>query len=152
MCKVYAKTSPGPVVSLPMTSKFNEKVTMDLKQWNNHWIFHMIDMWSWYTVSVFITRKHPSDIIDAMMLHWIGTFGIMLGALMSDNGGEFSSDEMHEITFILNVQLHTTSGYSPFQNGLCERVHSVMDTMLAKLEADYGKVNSQTLLCWANMA
>ena len=24
--------------------------------------------------------------------------------------------------------------------------------MLAKLEADYGKVNSQTLLCWANMA
>ena len=136
---------------MPMASKFNEKVIMDLKQWNNHWILHMIDMWSRYTVSVFITRKRPSDVIDAMMLHWIGTFGIM-AALMTDNSGEFSSDEMREIMSILNVQLYTTSGYSPFQNGLCERVHSVMDMMLAKLEADYGKVNSQTLLSWANMA
>ena len=111
----------------------------------------MNDMWSRYTVFEFITRKCPSEVIDAMMLHWIGTFGIM-AALMTDNGGEFSSDEMHEIMSILNVQLCTTSGYSPFQNGLCERVHSVTDMMLAKLEADYGKVNSQTLLCWANMA
>ena len=85
------------------------------------------------------------------MLHWIGTFGVM-AALMSDNGGEFRSDEMCEIMSILNVQLCTTSGYRPVQNGLCERVHSVTDMMLAKLESDYGKVNSQTLLCWANMA
>ena len=85
------------------------------------------------------------------MLHWIGTLGV-LAALMTDNGGEFSSDEMRERMSILNVQLCTTSGYSPFQNGLRERVHSVTDMMLAKLEAHYGKVNSQTLLCWTNMA
>lgn len=59
---------------------------------------------------------------------------------------------MREITSILNVQLCTTSGESPFQNGLCERVHAITDMMLVKLEADYGKVNSQTLLSWANMA
>ena len=86
---------------------------MDLKQWNNRWILHMTDMWSWYTVSVFITRKRPSNVIDVMMLHWIGTFGVMT-ALMTDKGGEFSLDEMREIMSILNVQLCTTSGYSPF--------------------------------------
>ena len=83
LCKVYAKMAPRPVISMLMALKFNEKVTMDLKQWNNCWILHMIDMWSQYTVSVFLTRKRPSDVIDVMMLHWIGTFGIM-AALMTD--------------------------------------------------------------------
>ena len=34
----------------------------------------------------------------------------------------------------------------------CERVHAITDMMLIKLAADYGKVNSQTLLSWANIA
>ena len=151
LCKVYAKTPSRPIVGMPMATKFNEKVSMDLKHWNGRWILHIIDMWSRYTVSIFIDRKKPSYIIDALMTHWIGKFGIM-GALMTDNGGEFSSDEMREITSILNVQLCTTSGESPFQNGLCERVHAITDMMLVKLEAEYGKINPQTLLSWANMA
>ena len=57
-----------------------------------------------------------------------------------------------EITSILNVQLCTTAGESPFQNGLCERVHAITDMMLVKLAADYEKVKSQILFSWANMA
>ena len=74
LCKSYTKTPPRPVVSLPMAHEFNEKVAMDLKQWKGRWILHRIDMWARYTVSVFINRKRPSDIIDAMMTHWIGKF------------------------------------------------------------------------------
>lgn len=85
------------------------------------------------------------------MTLWIGKFGVMK-ALMTDNGGEFNSDEMREVMSILNVQLCTTAGESPFQNGLCERVHAITDMMLVKLQADYGNGNSQTLLSWANMA
>ena len=151
LCKVYAKTPSRPVVGLAMASKFNEKVAMDLKQWNGRWILHIIDMWSRYTVSTFVDRKKPANIIDALMTQWIGKFGVMR-ALMTDNGGEFNSDEMRDITSVLNVQLCITAGESPFQNGLCERVHAITDMMLVKLEADYGKINSQTLLSWANMA
>ena len=104
-----------------------------------------------YTLSVFIDRKKPCTIIDALMTEWIAKFGVMK-ALMTDNGGEFNADEVREITSILNIQLCTTSGESPFQNGLCERVHAITDMMLVKLEADYRKKNSQTLLSWANMA
>ena len=85
------------------------------------------------------------------MTQWIGKFGVMK-ALMTDNGREFNSDEMRDITSVLNVQLCTTSGESPFQNGLCERVHAITGMMLVNLEADFGKINSQTLLSWANMA
>ena len=151
LCKIYAKTPSRPVVSMPMASKFNEKVAMDLKQWNGHRILHIIDMWSRYTLSTFVDRKKPANIIDALMTQWIGKFGVMK-ALMMDNGGEFNNDEIRDITSVLNVQLCTTSGESPFQNGLCERVHAITDMMLVKLEADYGKLNSQTLLLWANMA
>ena len=124
---------------------------MDLKQWKVRWILHLIDMWARYTVSVFINRKRPSDIIDAMMTHWIGKFGVMKSVL-TDNGGKFNSDEMREVESILNIQVCTTAGKGPFQIGLCERVHAVTDMMLTKLEDEQNGANSETLLCWANMA
>ena len=151
LCKIYAKTPSIPIVSMPMATKFNEKVASDLKQWKSRGILHIIDMWSRYTLSIFIDRKKPSNVIDNLMTHWIGKFGVM-GALMTDNGGEFSSDEIRDITSILNIHLCTTAGESPFQNGLCERVHAITDMMLVKLEAEHGKTHSQTLLSWANMA
>jgi Integrase core domain. len=46
-------------------------------------------------------------------------------SILTENGGEFSSDEMKEVTSILNVEDCTTAAYSPFQNGLYERIHSV---------------------------
>ena len=151
LCKVYAKTPSRPVIGMPMASRFNEKVAMDLKQWNGRWILHIIDMWSRYTLSTFIDRKKPCNVIDALMKEWVGRFGVM-GSLMTDNGGEFNSDEVREITSILNIQLCTTAAESPFQNGLCERVHAITDIMLTKLHADNEKVHVQTLLSWANMA
>ena len=93
---------------------------MDLKKWGNRWILHLIDMWSRLTVSVFIDRKRPSDTIDNILLHWVGAgFGIMK-SILTDNGGEFSSNEMREVCSILNVQINTTAANSPFQNGLYE--------------------------------
>ena len=151
LCKIYAKTPSRPIVGMPMATKFNGKVAMDLKQWNSRWILHIIGMWSRYTLSIFIDRKIPSNVIDTLMIHWIGKFGVM-GAVMTDNGGELRFNEMREITSILNIQLCTTAGESPFQNGLCERVHAITDMMLVKLEVEYGKTHSQILLSWANMA
>ena len=140
---------------MPMATRFNEKIAMDLKQWKGRWILHMIDIWSRYTNSVFINRKMPSDVINALMQRWVGVFGVM-GAIMTDNGGdnggEFSSDEMREVMSILDVRVITTAAESPFQNKLCERVHAVTDIMLLKLEEENMNTDSQTLLCWANMA
>ena len=69
ICKQYAKTPARPVVGLPMASRFNEKVAMDLKSWKGRWILHLVDMWSRLTVSVFVDRKKPSEIIDKIMTH-----------------------------------------------------------------------------------
>ena len=124
-----------------MASKCNEKVAIALKQWNTGWILNIIDMWSKHTWSTFIDQKKPSHVIDTLMAHSLGKFGVMETRMM-DNGGEFSSDEMLETTSILNIQLCITTGESPFQNGLCERVLAITDMMLVKLEAEYCKTNS----------
>ena len=89
--------------------------------------------------------------IDAMMKNWVRVFGVM-GALMTDNGVEFSSEEMREIASIFNIRLCTTAGMSLLQNGLCERVHAVTDMMLIKLEAENRNVDIETILAWANIA
>ena len=148
-CKEYAKVPPRPVVALPMASRFNQKVAMDLKQWETRWILHLIDMFTRFTVSVFVERKKPSEILDKIMIHWVGAgFGVMEG-ILTDNGGEFNSDETREVCSVLNVVVNTTAGESPFQNGLCERVHSVTDIMLLKLRADNPNIDIEVLLCWA---
>ena len=148
-CKEYARVPPRPVVALPMATRFNQKVAMDLKKWENKWILHLIDMFTRFTVSVFVERKTPSEIIDKIMLHWVGAgFGVMEG-ILTDNGGEFSSDETREVCSVLNVFTNTTAAESPFQNGLCERVHSVTDMMLLKLRADHPEIDIEVLLCWA---
>lgn len=151
MCKMYAVTPPRPVVAFPMASEFNEKVAMDLKIWGNKYILHMIDMWSRLTVSVFIDNKKTSTIIDKIMTNWVAVYGVMQ-AIMSDNGGEFNSDDMREIASFLNITVNTTAGESPWSNGLCERVHSVTDQMLVKLIAEYPDTSHPVLLGWANMA
>ena len=69
LCKIYSKTPSRPVVGMPMASKFNEKVAMDLKQWNGRWILHIIDMWSRYTLSVFVDRKKPGNIRNGYSSH-----------------------------------------------------------------------------------
>ena len=58
-CKLYAKTLARPVVSMPLARSFNEKVAMDLKRWKGKYIFHLIDMFTRLSVSVFIRNKTP---------------------------------------------------------------------------------------------
>ena len=151
LCHAYTKTPARPAVALPMASDFNEKVCMDLKKWKDQWILHMVDMFSRFSVSVFINRKRASDVIEKIMKCWVSVFGVM-GALLTDNGGEFSSDEMREVASILNIELHTTAAESPFQNGLCEKNHAIIDTMLMKMADEQRNTPLDVLLCWSNMA
>ena len=150
-CIEYRRNKPRPVVALPAASYFNQRVAMDLKKWKEKWILHMVDMWSRYTMSVFVNRKVSSGIIDRIMEFWVGVFGVPK-ALMTDNGGEFCSEEMKHVCSFLNVEIFTTAAESPFQNGLCEKVHHITDSILAKLVADNPRADERVLLKWANMA
>ena len=149
---IKKKRNPDkPVVCLPMAKKFNEKVCIDLKKWKHRHILHMVDMWSRLTISVFIERKKPREVIDKIMSSWIGYFGVMK-AILSDNGGEFCNEELKEVKSILNIEDLTTGAESPWQNGLCEKNHATIDVMLERMIEDYPDTPEDILLGWANMA
>ena len=146
------KRNPNkPVVCLPMAKHFNEKVAINLKKWKVKYILHMVDMWSRLTISVFIERKKPREVIDMIMERWIGYFGTM-AAILNDNGGEFTAAGMQEVKGILNVEDLTTGAESPWQNGLCEKNHCTVDVKLKRMMEDYPDTPEQVLLGWANMA
>ena len=63
-------------------------------------------------------------------------------AVLTDNGGEFTFEE---VVRILNVRTCTTAGMSTFQRVLCERVHAITFSMLTKLQKEYGRKNCPTL-------
>ena len=149
---IKKKRNPAkPVVGLPMAKEFNEKVAIDLKKWNNKYILHMVDMFSRLTISCFIERKTPREVIDKIMEKWIGYFGVMR-FILNDNGGEFTRDEIKEVKDILNVVDLTTGAESPWMNGLCEKNHALVDSMLERMVEDYPNIPDHVLLGWANMA
>ena len=152
ICRLYKKTPDRPVVALSMANEFNEAVCMDLKKLScNKWILHMIDMHTRYTRSVIIDRKESKGVLDKIMKEWIGIFGVP-SKLLTDNGGEFTSQEMREVMSFLNVVKLTTGAEAPWQNGLCEKVHQVTDMIMLKLQASYPEAELEYILAWANMA
>ena len=126
---------------------------MDLKNWNRRWILHIVDLWSCFTVSTFIPRKRLTDVIHAMMTEWCSIFGIPQGVL-TDNGGQFVSEEMLEVESMLNTEVLSTAAESPFQNGVRERNHQVVDSILThhKLVQDFPCTLVDILLKWSCMA
>ncbi len=67
----------------------------------------------------------------------------MMGGILTDNGGEFSADEVRDVASVLDIKVHTTGAESPNQNGMCERVHAVTDMIL---QTDKIRQNIQTRL------
>ena len=63
------------------------------------------------------------------MKKWISYFGVP-GAILNDNGGEFTADEVKEAKALLNIVDITTAAESPWQNGLCEKNHALIDNIL----------------------
>ena len=74
------------------------------------------------------------------MLHWVGMFETPK-AVLNDNGGEFTEQEMREFKSVINLIDLTTGAESPWQNGLCEKNHQIVDTTWWRLKEDYPDVS-----------
>ena len=75
-------------------------------------------------------------------------------SVLTENGAEFSADEIQEVSSVANIEVFTTTGNTSFQNGLCERIHAATESMLplTKLVNRCSGASLNILLIWANMA
>ena len=137
VCQEFKKPPPRPVVGLPMATRFNECVAMDLKVFKNIYLLHVIDHATRLSACAPILNKRPETIIKELFKIWIGVYGIPQ-RFLSDNGGEFSNESFRELCEKVNITVHTTAAESPWSNGLCERHNLVLADMITKVIEDVG--------------
>ena len=69
--------------------------------------------------------------------------------LHSDIGGEMSNAILEDVSANLTIRPTTTAAYSPHQNGLNERNHSTVDTMMLRMKESDPNMTPEMILSWA---
>ena len=134
-CKLNQKAKPKPKVAFPRATKFNEVVSLDLKEYksgNYKYIMYAVDLFSRFTVGALILNKKPSTIGTVLMEKWVAAMEL-IDFVHNDRGGEFCCEELTEIAEYLGVRSTFTAAYSPNQNGGNERNHAIVDNMITKM-------------------
>ena len=150
VCKRFKKTPARPVVSLPLATEFNEVVAIDLKEWKpNVYFLHLVDVATRFSLAALVRKKTPEVITEKIMTLWIGSGMGPPKKFLADNGGEFANEIFRDMCANLNIEVMNTAAYSPWQNGICERNHAVVDNCVAKILEDQPKLNLEVALVWA---
>ena len=68
ICARFKKPPPRPVVSVPLASKFNEAVSMDLKVWGTSYFLVIVDIATRFCVAELIRNKQPKTILNSFLL------------------------------------------------------------------------------------
>ena len=150
-CIKFKKTPSRPIVSMNMAKEVNDIVALDLKVYKQSDIYflHMIDLATRFSRSSIIRSKDPNEVVESIIVTWLGSG---LGAPMKflcDNGAEFANNTFLDLCENMNIEVMHTSAYSPFSNGVCERNHAVIDDMVYKIMAEQPELKLEIALAWA---
>ena len=147
ICRKFKKPPLRPVVSMPLASKLNDVVSMDLKTWGSKHFLVMIDLATRFCAAVVINNKNPATIISKFFIHWIVIFGSPK-VILTDNGGEFNNNDMRNLGEAFNITIKTTAAESPWSNGVCECQNAVIGDSVRKIMADVS-CTLEVALSWA---
>ena len=145
----YKPAPPRPIVALPMSSRFQECVAMDLKMYNGRQILHLVDMCTRLSAGIFILNKQKETIIEAIFRVWIAVYGAP-EKFLSDNGGEFANSEFLSFCEQFGIRVKTTAAESPWSNGIVERHNQTIARSMDKIIAETNCSSDLALLCALN--
>ena len=107
----------------------------------------MIDEFTRFSNATIIKSKHSEIIIKNFLQNWVSLFGTLFEVL-SDNGGEFFSQEFIDFCENFNIKVSTTPAESPWSNGICERHNAILTDIILKVKQDIN-CSWETALAWA---
>jgi transposase InsO family protein len=88
------------------------------------------DRFSKFTVAVPMKTTTADDVAEVFVSSWISYFGVPL-ILLTDNGPQFASKFLQQVSAVLGVQQRFTSAYHPATNGQVERFNRTVLAMLS---------------------
>ena len=149
-CHLKSGRSTKPVVAMPRATRLNQLMTLDLKvRHKKRPILYIIDCFTRLTVAEIIENKKPKTVAEVIIRRWVGSGYGTPAAIHSDNGKEFTGQELVKVAEYINAMATTTAGYTPYQNGLNERGHSVVDRMMELMMESEPKLDKEICLYWA---
>ena len=147
ICRRFKKPCPRPVVSVPLASRFNEMISMDLKIWGKIYFLVIVDVATRFCIATIISNKTSETVIKSVILSWVALFGPPKN-ILSDNGCEFNNSDMREFGEAFNAKIMTTAAESPWSNGICERQNAVLADSVRKIMSD-SNCSVDVALAWS---
>ena len=108
---------------MPMASRFQECVAMDLKFCKSKILLHLVDHATRFSMSTVIPFKNPDVILQSVLKNWVSAYGAA-NKFLSGNGWEIANESFLELCESLNITVKTTGAEVPWSNGLVERLQS----------------------------
>ena len=100
------------------------------------YILTMTDYFSKWTEAIALPDKQATTVADNLINTWICRFGCPL-QILSDQGTEFDNKLLKELSSRLGIHKLRTSSYKPSTNGVAERIHRTLNTMMGKVVSDH---------------
>ena len=135
------KVRPAPLEAMPTIEIPFQRVAVDivgpihpLSDRKHRYILTCVDFATRYPEAVPLQNIDTQSVAEALI-----TIFSRVGfpsEILSDNGSQFTSDMMKEITRLLGISQIHTSIYHAQTNGMCERFHGTLKAMLRKMTTE----------------
>ena len=139
------KTNPQPPVEMqksPVPSLVWGRISLDLvgplnrTQNNNKYILTCVDFLTRYPVCIPIADIKAETVAKAFVEKIITQYGIPR-EILTDCGTQFIGKLFKEICKLLEITKLQTTPYHPAANGIIERMHKTLKTMISHFVSDY---------------
>ena len=128
----------APVQTVPLVHLPFDKVGIDLigplspvSNRANRWVLTVVDYATRYPEAIALSRIDTETIAEA----FLGIFS-RVGfpkEVLSDNGTQFVSQVMLEVSRLISVKQIFSSPYHPMANGLCDKSNGTLKKMLVRM-------------------
>ena len=99
-----------------------------------------------------IDSKSGDEMVERIMMLWFAAGLPPIKVLQSDNGGEFCNSQVTNFCKQWGIIHSTTTPYYPQGNGVCERVHALVDKNMSKITEQHPDISQEAALSWALFA
>ena len=122
-----------PYQELPPVTRPLDRISLDLTDMLSgangyRYVLTILDHYSRY-VKFFPLRTKQSEEVAKQLRTYLHDFGVPV-SMITDNGGEFTSQQFRDLCHAHNISLGYTTPYHPQGNSLSERMHRTLKTVL----------------------
>lgn len=122
----------GEVLSLDLTGPH---VVSSL---GNKYVLTMVDYFRRYAEAIAVGNQEASTVARVLLDNWISRYGCPL-QILTDQGPCFEAALFKDLCRLLGVSKIRTSPYKASSNGLLERFHRTLNSLLAKFISETHK-------------